>query len=85
VIPNTLFIVVEGRVHDRKNLGAYFIHMPYLPTPWANTQTQKLKAKENELIAQLKERIAAVPPSVLALSLFALGSASTIGTAFVYR
>jgi hypothetical protein len=52
--------------------------------PWADTPKAQ-KSKENELITLAKERTAATPESVLALSLFALGSASTIGTAFVYR
>jgi hypothetical protein len=66
----------------QKETGAYVL-MPVLP--WLNgsskAETQS-KGKENALIAQLKGQ--AVTPT-LALSIFALGSASTLGVTFIYR
>jgi hypothetical protein len=63
--------------------------MPLLP--WAKSKVDAPQAetgwnaKQMVLLADLKERVAATPIPLLALSLVALGSVSTIATMTVYR
>jgi hypothetical protein len=58
--------------------------MPLLP--WASSSSSKPpKLQEHALVSQLQSQVAEIPKPALALSIFALGSVSTITTTFVYR
>jgi hypothetical protein len=60
--------------------------MPLLPWGSSSKSNTSSDPQEHDLISQPKDQVAAISNKpALALSIFALGSASTIATTFMYR
>jgi hypothetical protein len=52
---------------------------------WTSAKAATPSPSEKGLVSELKEKIASTPAPVLALSVFAVGSFTTVTSALVYR